>query len=81
MTRSATTPVPTLWDLATIVLEEVEKICKEEGMAVALAREVLIHIIHWDVKNMEVDLCAPDDVLQVGRDTAEEEGFQTRLGG
>jgi hypothetical protein len=40
--------------LATIVLEEIEKICGDEGRVRALFREVLIHIIQVHVKNMEV---------------------------
>jgi hypothetical protein len=56
MTRSATIPAPTLWDLATVVFEEVEKVCGDEKRAVSLAREILIHIIEGHVKNMEVEL-------------------------
>jgi hypothetical protein len=56
MTGSATFIVPTLWDLATVVFEEAEKVCGEEKSAVALAREALIHIIQGRVKNMEVEL-------------------------
>lgn len=56
MTGSATIPDPTLWDLATVVFEEVEKVCRDERIAAALARETLIHIIQGYVKNMEVEL-------------------------
>jgi hypothetical protein len=65
---SASVHAPTLWDLATIVLEEVEKVCVDEKRVRALFREVLIHIIQGHVKNMEVieppwiesvGLCAP----------------------
>lgn len=55
MAGSATVPVPTLWDLATIVFEEVEKVCGDERSAAALAREALIHIIQGHVKNIEVE--------------------------
>ncbi len=68
MTGSATIPVPTLWDLATIVLEEVEKICGDEGTAVALSREILIHIIQVHVKNMEVELSFSHVVAREGKD-------------
>ena len=54
MNGSASVHAPTLWDLATIVLEEVDKLCMEEKHARALFREVLIHIIRGHVKNMEV---------------------------
>jgi hypothetical protein len=40
--------------LATIVLEEVDKLCMDEKRARALFREALIHIIQGHVKNMEV---------------------------
>jgi hypothetical protein len=56
MTGSATFTVPTLWDLATVVFEEAEKVCRDERSAAALARETLIHIIQGHVKNMEVEL-------------------------
>jgi hypothetical protein len=71
MNTSTTIPVPTLWDLATIVLEEVEKICKDERRAVALAREILIRIIQGHVKNMEVELPASYVVAQGGLDGPE----------
>ena len=54
MDGSAGVHAPTLWDLATIVLEEVEKVCMDERRVRALFREVLIHIIQGHVKNMEV---------------------------
>ena len=54
MDGSASVHAPTLWDLATIVLEEVEKVCMDERRVRALFREVLIHIIQGHVKNMEV---------------------------
>jgi hypothetical protein len=56
MTGSATISAPTLWDLATVVFEEAEKVCSDERSAAALARETLIHIIQGYVKNMEVEL-------------------------
>ncbi len=56
MTGSAAIPAPTLWDLATVVFEEVEKICSDEGSAAALTREILIRIIQGHVTNMEVEL-------------------------
>jgi hypothetical protein len=40
--------------LATIVLEEVEKVCVDEKRVPVLVREVLIQIIKGHVKNMEV---------------------------
>ena len=54
MVVSARVPVPTLWDLAAIVLDEVEKVCKDEDCVLALSREILIHIIQTHVRNMEV---------------------------
>jgi hypothetical protein len=51
---AAEVPVPTLWDLAAIVLDEVEKVCKDEECVLALSREILIHIIQTHVRNMEV---------------------------
>ena len=54
MDGSASVHAPTLWDLATIVLEEVEKVCTDERRVRALFREVLIQIIQGHVKNMEV---------------------------
>ena len=54
MDGSASGDAPTLWDLATIVFEEVDKLCMDEKRGRALFREVLIHIIQDHVKNMEV---------------------------
>ncbi len=68
MTGSATIPAPTLWDLATVVFEEVEKVCGDERSAVALAREILIHIIQGHVKNMEVELSFSHVVAREGED-------------
>lgn len=45
---------PTLWDLATIVLEEVERVCVDQGCIRVLSREVLILMIKGYVKNMEI---------------------------
>jgi len=67
MSGSATIPEPTLWDLATIVLEEVDRMCHDERRAMILAREVLIHIIQGHVTNMEVEWCASDAVGCEGR--------------
>ena len=67
MTGSATIPAPTLWDLATVVFEEVEKICWDERSAVSLAREILIHIIQGHVKNMEVELSFSHVIARQGR--------------
>ena len=55
MSGSTRIPVPTLWDLATVVFEEAEKVCSDERSATALAKEALIHIIQGYVKNMEVE--------------------------
>ncbi len=55
MTASKTISLPTLWDLAAIVLEEVEKICRDERSAAALSREVVVRIIQGHVKNMEIE--------------------------
>ncbi len=68
MTGPATIPVPTLWDLATVVLEEVEKVCSDERSATALAREILIHIIQGHVKNMEVELSFSQVVALEGKE-------------
>jgi hypothetical protein len=51
---SASVHAPTLWDLATIVLEEVERVCTDQGCVRVLSREVLILMIDGYVKNMEV---------------------------
>ena len=69
MTGSATIPVSTLWDLAMVVFEEVEKVCRDERNAAALAREILIRIIQGHVTNMEVELPFPHSI------------FRTTLGG
>ena len=55
MSGSAMTQLPTLWDLATVVLEEAERVCKDERTTTALAKETLIHMIQGYVKNMEVE--------------------------
>ena len=68
MTGSATIPTPTLWDLATVVFEEVEKVCGDERRAMVLAREILIHIIQGHVKNMEVELPFSHVVAREGKD-------------
>ena len=81
MTGSATIPVPTLWDLATIVLEEVEKICGDEGSVVALSREILIHIIQRHVKNMEVELSFSHVVARDGKDRPGQVPGRRTLGG
>jgi hypothetical protein len=51
---SARVHTPTLWDLATIVLEEVERVCVDQRFVRVLTREVLILMINGHVKNMEV---------------------------
>jgi hypothetical protein len=51
---SATVHAPTLWDLAIIVLEEVERVCVDQRCVRVLSREVLILMIEAHVKNMEV---------------------------
>lgn len=48
-------PVPTLWDLAAIVLEETEKVCMDERSTLALSKEILIRLIRRHVKNIEVE--------------------------
>jgi polyhydroxyalkanoate synthesis regulator protein len=58
MTALKTISFPTLWDLAAIVFEEVEKICKDEKSAAALSREIVVRIIQGHVKNMEIELPA-----------------------
>jgi hypothetical protein len=68
MTGSAMIPAPTLWDLATVVFEEVEKVCKDERRAMFLAREILIHVIQGHVKNMEVELSFSHVVARDGKD-------------
>ena len=68
MTCSAMIPVLTLWDLATVVFEEVEKVGTDERSAAALARESLIHIIQGYVKNMEVELSFSQVVAREGKD-------------
>ena len=67
MNGSATIPVPTLWDLATIVLEEAEQVCRDERRAMILAREVLIHIIQEHVTNIEVEGYVSDAVPSQGK--------------
>ncbi len=58
---------PTLWDLATIVFEEVEKICGDEKSATALSREIVVRIIQGHVKNMEIELAASCEPALPGR--------------
>jgi hypothetical protein len=48
-------PVPTLWDLAQIVLEETEKVYMDERITLALSGEILIRMIRRYVKNIEVE--------------------------
>ena len=55
MDGSARVSVPTLWDLAAIVLEETEKVCTDEASTLALSREILIRMIRGHVKNVEVE--------------------------
>ena len=81
MSGSATIPVPTLWDLAIVVLEEVEKICGDEKSAMALAREILIHIIQGHVKNMEVEWSFSHFVSCEGGDRAGQDPGRDNLGG
>jgi hypothetical protein len=81
MTGSATIPAPTLWDLATVVFEEVEKICWDERSAVSLAREILIHIIQGHVKNMEVEFSFSHVVTRDGKDRPGQGPGRRTLGG
>ena len=81
MNGSTTIPVPTLWDLATIVFEEVEKVCGDERNAAALAREILIHIIQGHVKNMEVEFCFSHVVARDGEDRPGRGPGRRTLGG
>lgn len=81
MTGSATIPVPTLWDLATVVFEEVEKVCSDERSAAALAREIVIRIIQRHVKNMEVELSFSQLVALEGRDRLGKNPDRGALGG
>lgn len=81
MTGSATIPVPTLWDLATVVFEEVEKVCGDERRAVSLAREILINIIQGHVKNMEVEFSFSHVVARDGEDRPEQVPGRRTLGG
>ncbi len=81
MNGSTTIPVPTLWDLATIVFEEVEKVCGDERNAAALAREILIHIIQGHVKNMEVELPFSHAVAREGKDRLGNGPGRSTLGG
>lgn len=81
MTGSTTTPAPTLWDLATVVFEEVEKVCRDERRAVFLAREILIHIIQGHVKNMEVELSFSQMVARESKERPECDPSLRMLGG
>jgi hypothetical protein len=81
MNGPATIPAPTLWDLATVVFEEVEKVCRDEGNAAALAREVLIRIIQGYVTNMEVEMSFSHAVVREGGVRLEKEpGRRTSRG-
>ncbi len=81
MTVLATIPAPTLWDLATVVFEEVEKVCGDEKRAASLAREILIHIIQGHVKNMEVELSFSHVAAREGRDRPGQGPGRRTLGG
>lgn len=81
MNGSTTISVPTLWDLATIVFEEVEKVCGDERNAAALAREILIQIIQGHVKNMEVELPFSHAVAREGKDRLGNGPGRSTLGG
>ena len=81
MTGSAMTPAPTLWDLATVVFEEVEKVCGDERRAVSLAREILIHIIQGHVKNMEVEFSFSHVVPRYGEERPWQGPGRRTLGG
>ncbi len=50
----STSFAPTLWDLAAIVLEEVEACCGDEQEGERLATEVMVHFIRSHVRNMVV---------------------------
>jgi len=67
MYDSSMIPVPTLWDLATIVIEEADRMCADETRATILAREALIHIIQGHVRNMEVEGCDAHAAAGMGR--------------
>jgi hypothetical protein len=81
MNCPATVPAPTLWDLATVVLEEVEKVCGDERSAAALAREILIRIIQGHVRNMEVEMSYSHAVSREGGDRLGPGADPGRLGG
>jgi hypothetical protein len=81
MTGSAMIPVLTLWDLATVVFEEVERVCTDERSAAALSREILIHIIQGYVKNMEVELSFSQVVAREGKDRPGHGPGRSTLGG
>jgi hypothetical protein len=44
----------TLWDLATVIREEAEKVFAEEPVIREVSNVVLLHMIRTRVKNMEV---------------------------
>lgn len=67
MNRSGAIPDTTLWDLATIVLEEAEKVCSDEGRAATLAGHVLIRMIEGYARNAEIAWPAPCAVVRQGK--------------
>jgi len=77
---SARVSVPTLWDLAAIVLEEVEKVCVDERCVLALSREILIRMIRGHVRNMEVEWPAPS-VAARGESVSAGRGAKRRTSG
>jgi|GEM_PF-3302586 len=81
MTGSSMIPAPTLWDLATVVFEEVEKVCADERRAISLAREILIHIIQGHVKNMEVEPSFSHVVAREGKERPGQGFGRPTLGG
>ena len=49
------TGMPTLWDLAEIVLEETEKLCGKGQLAQRISQEVLVYIIRNYVANVKIE--------------------------
>jgi hypothetical protein len=74
-------PAPTLWDLATVVFEEVEKVCGDERRAMSLAREILIHLIQGHVQNMEVEWPFSHVFARDGKDRPGQSPGRRTLGG
>jgi hypothetical protein len=81
MNRSGAIPHTTLWDLATIVLEEAEKVCGDERGAAALARHVLIRMIEGYARNAEIAWPAPCAVARQGKRRQENGRDRKTIGG